>query len=114
MTSTFLLHASTFLLDTSTWSFSDSGVNQAFLLKTVQSFINIYSFIIFVRLLLTWFPAIEWMQQITTVLSPVTDPYLNIFRNIIPPVGNFDLSPMLAIFALSAVGSLVAMFLPAI
>jgi YggT family protein len=115
MTSTFLLHASTFLLDSSTLSFDTSALilDRNFLLKTVLSFINIYSTIIFVRLLLTWFPAIDWMQQIATVLSPVTDPYLNIFRNIIPPVGNFDLSPMLAIFALSAIGSVIPMLFQA-
>jgi YggT family protein len=81
------------------------------LITSVLNFINIYSVLIFVRLLLTWFPAIEWMQQVASVLSPVTDPYLNIFRNLIPPVGGFDLSPMLAIFALSAVSSVLPMFL---
>ncbi len=81
------------------------------LLTSILNFINIYSALIFVRLLLTWFPAVEWMQQIAGILSPVTDPYLNIFRNLIPPVGNFDLSPMLAIFALSAVGSVLPVLL---
>ncbi len=81
------------------------------LLTSIQNFISIYSTLIFVRLLLTWFPAVEWMQQVAGILSPVTDPYLNIFRNIIPPVGNFDLSPMLAIFALSAIGSVVPLLL---
>ncbi len=84
------------------------------LITSVLNFINIYSTLIFVRLLLTWFPAVEWMQQIASFLSPVTDPYLNIFRNIIPPIGNFDLSPMLAIFALSAIGSVLPMLLQAI
>jgi YggT family protein len=77
------------------------------LLTSIQNFIQLYSYLIFGRLLLTWFPAVDWMQQVAGVLGPVTDPYLNIFRNIIPPVGNFDLSPMLAIFALSAIGSLI-------
>ncbi len=86
-------------------------MTSALLITSILNFINIYSTLIFVRLLLTWFPAVEWMQQIASVLSPVTDPYLNIFRNIIPPLGNFDLSPMLAIFALSALGSVLPMLL---
>lgn len=61
-----------------------------------------YLAIIVVRLLLTWFPNIGWMQQIVGFLSPITDPYLNLFR-FIPPVGGLDLSPMLAIFALQFV-----------
>jgi YggT family protein len=61
--------------------------------------LSTYLFIIFVRLLLTWFPDIDWMQQIVGFLSPITDPYLNLFR-FVPPVGSLDLSPILAIFAL--------------
>jgi YggT family protein len=61
--------------------------------------LSTYLVIIFVRLLLTWFPNIDWMQQIVGFLSPITDPYLNLFR-FVPPVGSIDLSPILAIFAL--------------
>jgi YggT family protein len=61
--------------------------------------LNIYLYIIAARLLLTWFPNIDWMQQIVGFLSPITDPYLNLFR-FMPPVGPLDLSPILAIIAL--------------
>ena len=69
------------------------------LIVSISNFLNIYLVIIFVRLLLTWFPNIDWMQQIVGFLSPVTDPYLNLFR-FIPPIGTIDLSPIIAIFAL--------------
>jgi YggT family protein len=69
------------------------------LIVSLTNFLNIYLVIIFVRLLLTWFPNIDWMQQIVGFLSPVTDPYLNLFR-FVPPIGMFDLSPIIAIFAL--------------
>jgi YggT family protein len=69
------------------------------LLVSITNFLNIYLVIIFVRLLLTWFPNIDWMQQIVGILSPVTDPYLNLFR-FVPPIGTIDISPILAIFAL--------------
>jgi YggT family protein len=61
--------------------------------------LSTYLAIIFVRLLLTWFPNIDWMQQIVGFLSPITDPYLNLFR-FVPPIGSIDLSPIIAIFAL--------------
>jgi YggT family protein len=32
-----------------------------------------------------------------------TDPYLNLFRRIIPPLGMFDLSPIVAFLCLSVV-----------
>jgi YggT family protein len=69
------------------------------LIVSLTNFLNIYLVIIFVRLLLTWFPNIDWMQQIVGFLSPVTDPYLNLFR-FVPPIGAIDLSPIIAIFAL--------------
>ena len=69
------------------------------LTTSILNFLNIYLVIIFVRLLLTWFPNIDWMQQIVGFLSPVTDPYLNLFR-FVPPIGTIDLSPIIAIFAL--------------
>ena len=69
------------------------------LIVNISKFLSIYLAIIFVRLILTWFPNIDWMQQIVGFLSPVTDPYLNLFR-FVPPIGSIDLSPIIAIFAL--------------
>jgi YggT family protein len=83
-------------------------MTSALLLTSIEKFVGLYTILIFVRLLLTWFPAVDLMQQAAGVLSPVTDPYLNIFRNIIPPLGNIDISPMLAILILQAVGAAIS------
>ena len=71
----------------------------AFIITVIYTTLNYYLYILFARLLLTWFPNIDWMQQIVGVLSPITDPYLNLFR-FVPPLGPIDLSPIIAIFAL--------------
>ena len=73
----------------------------AVILGTVSSFISIYLVLLFIRVLLTWFPNINWSNQPFTALSQITDPYLNLFRSIIPPLGGMDFSPMLAFLALS-------------
>ena len=73
----------------------------AVILGTVSSFISIYLGLLFIRVLLTWFPNINWSNQPFTALSQITDPYLNLFRSIIPPLGGMDFSPMLAFLALS-------------
>jgi YggT family protein len=79
----------------------------ALIVNTLLQFISIYITLIIVRILLTWFPNIEWVQQIASFLSIVTDPYLNLFRNLIPPIGGFDLSTILAVIVLQVVqGSL--------
>lgn len=77
------------------------------LINSLVSFINIYLFLIIVRILLTWFPTVSWMNQIAAFLSPITDPYLNIFRSFIPPLGGMDFSPILAILVLNVVASLL-------
>ena len=77
------------------------------IVNTLLQFISIYIAIIIVRILLTWFPTVEWVQQIASFLSVVTDPYLNLFRNLVPPIGGFDLSTILAVIVLQVVqGSL--------
>jgi YggT family protein len=78
------------------------------LIQTLVSFVNIYLTLIIVRILLTWFPTVTWMNQIEAFLSPITDPYLNIFRSFIPPLGGMDFSPILAILALNVLVSVLS------
>jgi YggT family protein len=78
------------------------------LLTTTVQFLSLYSTIIVVRLLLTWFPNIEFMQQVSNVLAPVTDPYLNLFRFIPPIGGTLDISPILALLALQVMTNVIS------
>ncbi|CAN0918416.1 YlmG homolog protein 2, chloroplastic [Linum grandiflorum] len=67
----------------------------------VLNFLNIYNTLLVVRLVLTWFP--NSPPAIVSPLSTLCDPYLNIFRGIIPPLGGtLDLSPILAFLVLNA------------
>ncbi len=70
------------------------------LANTLAMFCNIYFVLIIIRVLLSWFPTINWFDPPFSYLSQLTDPYLNIFRSIIPPLGGLDFSPILAIFLL--------------
>ena len=78
----------------------------------IASFLNIYLILLFIRVLLTWFPNVDWTSQPFATLTQLTDPYLNLFRSIIPPIGNIDISSMLAIFLVqflqSALPNLIA------
>jgi YggT family protein len=74
------------------------------LITTLATFTQIYTFLLLIRVLLTWFPTINWYDQPFAALSQITDPYLNLFRRIIPPLGGIDFSPMLAIILLQIVG----------
>lgn len=70
------------------------------LIYIVDKLFLVYTLMIFARILGSWIPDLQstrFMQFITFY----TDPYLNLFRRIIPPLGMMDLSPIVAIFCLS-------------
>lgn len=79
----------------------------ALLTSTLVTFITIYTYLLIIRVLLTWFPNIDWYNQPFAALSQLTDPYLNLFRSFIPPLGGIDISPILAILLLQLAASFV-------
>ncbi|HWH45814.1 MAG TPA: YggT family protein [Thermoleophilaceae bacterium] len=77
----------------------------------VDTLILIYIILIFIRILMSWvqrIPYNRWLDMVLTFVRDVTDPYLNLFRKVIPPVrlgpGALDLSPIVATFVLILVG----------
>lgn len=73
----------------------------ALITQAVGSFIKLYLLLLFVRVLLTWFPNVDWMRQPWAILRQITDPYLNLFRNLIPPImGQIDFTPILGFMVL--------------
>ncbi|KMM17108.1 YggT family protein [Synechococcus sp. GFB01] len=73
----------------------------ALLLSVLSRTLEIYSLILLVRVLLSWFPNLDWGNPVLSTVSSITDPYLNAFRGLIPPIGGIDLSAILAFIALS-------------
>ena len=70
-----------------------------------------YYILIIIRIFLTWIRSINWYSQPFAWIASITDPFLNIFRGIIPPIGGvLDISPIIAIILLQLVqGLLVGM-----
>ena len=77
------------------------------LITTLATFVSLYSYLLIIRVLLTWFPTVDWSSQPFAALSQISDPYLNLFRSIIPPLGGMDFSPILALLALDLVGKVL-------
>lgn len=76
-------------------------------ISTVTNFIQLYLVLIFVRILLSWFQTTDWAARIISFLAPITDPYLNIFRSFIPPLGGIDFSAIIAIVVLQLIPQLL-------
>jgi len=66
----------------------------------IHSFFYLYTLMLFVRIALSWFPTL-YKYRFTHFIIFYTDPYLNLFRRIIPPIGGMlDISPILAFISL--------------
>lgn len=77
-----------------------------FLLRTVNILFQVYFWLLIARILVSWVPEFQgqkWVQFIAFY----TDPYLNLFRRIIPPIGMIDISPIFAFLGLYALQYLV-------
>jgi YggT family protein len=73
----------------------------------VSSLFTVYIVLIFIRILLSWVPRLPdnaAIQAVAGFVRDVTDPYLNLFRRFIPPIGAggmaLDLSPILGVILL--------------
>jgi uncharacterized protein YggT (Ycf19 family) len=80
----------------------------------VNALFIVYILLIFVYILVNMMfslgvrpPYSRWTDAILTFLRDVCEPYLRVFRRVIPPMGMFDLSPLLAIFVLYILERLV-------
>ena len=77
------------------------------ILQVLAQTLQIYSLVLIVRVLLSWFPNLDWGNPVLSTVSSITDPYLNAFRGLIPPLGGIDLSAILAFVALNLLQQLL-------
>jgi YggT family protein len=77
--------------------------------RFVEVFIYVYILLIFAYILTSWIrlPYSPWLNRIQRFLYDVCEPYLRLFRRIIPSIGPLDLSPMVAVIVLIVVLNLV-------
>ena len=81
----------------------------------ISALIVVYTILILLNILISFVPRMPyhpWLRVVLDFITETTDPYLNIFRAIMRPLGGpggmaIDLSPMLAILVLGIVGGIV-------
>ena len=71
----------------------------------LSSLIGLYTFVIFVRIILSWFPMSPSgaVGQVQRLLVQVTEPVLGPARRVIPSLGPLDISPIVVVFGLRLV-----------
>jgi len=80
----------------------------------VQALFLVYFILIFANIILSFVPRMPfslWSQAIINLIRETTDPYINIFRRILRPIGSgpiaIDLSPMVAIIVLMLLDGII-------
>jgi YggT family protein len=82
-------------------------------IDSVQSFVNvfvyIYTLLILAYIITSWvrLPYSPWLSRIQRFLYDVCEPYLRLFRRILPTVGPLDLSPIVGVVVLVILGRVV-------
>lgn len=83
------------------------ALNRGDVADYVQALFIVYFILIFANIVLSFVPRMPfslWSQAIINFIRETTDPYINVFRRILRPIGGgpiaLDLSPMVAIFVL--------------
>jgi uncharacterized protein YggT (Ycf19 family) len=68
----------------------------------VDVFIGVYILLILAFIITSWIrlPYSPWLNRVQRFLYDVCDPYLRLFRRVLPPFGPLDLSPMLGVVVL--------------
>lgn len=67
---------------------------------------NFYEYSLLAYILTSWIPQIK-NNIIVEFLEAICEPYLKVFRKIIPPLGMLDISPVAALVVLSVIENLI-------
>jgi YggT family protein len=68
--------------------------------------LQLYTYLILIRAVLSWFPppSNDLLKSVTGVVYALTEPYLSLFRRILPSLGaggvGFDLSPVVGLIVI--------------
>jgi uncharacterized protein YggT (Ycf19 family) len=77
----------------------------------VAVFVGVYVLVIFVYVIASLFRLPYSFNPVLRFLYDVCEPYLRLFRRIIPPLGPLDLSPLVGVIALLAAEQIIVRLL---
>jgi YggT family protein len=77
----------------------------------VVVFVGVYVLVIFAYIITSFVRLPYSLNPVARFLYDVCEPYLRLFRRVLPPVGPLDLSPMVAVIVLIAAEQIVVRLL---
>ena len=74
--------------------------------------IQLYSFLLILWCLLSWFPNIKWYDQPFKTLDRLVQPLCAPFRKVLPPINGIDFAPMIVMLVLQFASTAVRNYVP--
>ncbi len=81
------------------------------LVKLLESIIGLFIFLVIIRVILSWVAPQNGYNPVFLVINQLTEPMIGKFRQLLPPMGGFDLSPMLLLILLFFINSSIKYYL---
>ena len=78
-----------------------------YLTTAVYYMLRLIVYVLFVTILLSWFPKIDWNKEPFKSLKAFSEIFLSPFRKIIPPFNGLDFSPIIAFIVINIVGNVL-------
>ncbi|HCJ79437.1 hypothetical protein HX99_05140 [Peptococcaceae bacterium SCADC1_2_3] len=76
------------------------------IIKTIEVFFFVYECLLITRIIMSYVRFTSY-NPFFKFIYECTEPYLRLFRRVIPPVGMFDFSPLVAFFVLEIIRRLI-------
>ena len=76
------------------------------MISIIHTAFEILTYIIFIRVILSWFPHNPY-QPIIKLIYQISDTILTPIRNTVSPIGGIDISPIIAIFMIQLIKNII-------
>lgn len=97
---------------------AESGNNMELIVWLLVKLLDIYLWLIIFTVIVSWLVAFDvlntrnrWVYKICDILNRLTNPVVQRVRRYVPPLGGMDLSPMVIIFGIWLLQSLLVAML---
>ena len=82
--------------------------------SVISKIFELIFLLLFISIILTWFPKINWYNQPFKFLREFSEIFLSPFRKFIPPINGLDFSPIVAFICLSFIAKIIVNVLIAV
>jgi len=78
-----------------------------FILQIISLLLQLFELALLARIILSWFPNVDRSNPIIQFLFDITEPVLRPIREMLPPSGMFDFSPLIVFLIIQVLSTVL-------